>query len=175
MKTRIRIGFVLLGLAALTAAPRPPARVAGAAALHAQTPDSTAVHPEARAAIDRLWSPYCPGMMLQVCPSPGGEMLRDSIERMARSGLDADSIVEVVLADYGEEYRAEPRTEGIGGLAWYIPPIAFAAGVLVVGAFLARRRGRRSLDERVEPPSEAEEERLREAMAELDASERPDF
>jgi cytochrome c-type biogenesis protein CcmH/NrfF len=142
----------------------------------AQAFDSTAVHPEARAAIDRLWSPYCPGMMLEVCPSPGGAMLRDSIDRMARSGLDADSIIELMLADYGEEYRAEPRSEGVGGLAWYIPPAALVAGLVVVGAFLARRRGLRRFGRPdPTPPTDADQERLREAMARLDEEERPDF
>ena len=144
-------------------------------ALSAQEPDGSGVHPEAREAIDGLWSPYCPGMMLEVCPSPGGRMMRDSIESLARSGLEADSIIELMLAEYGEEYRAEPRSEGIGGLAWYIPPAAFIAGIVVVGAFLARRRGRRPFQTSVAPPSEKEEARLREAMSELDATERPDF
>ena len=114
-------------------------------------------------------------MMLEVCPSPGGQMLRDSIESMARSGLPSDSIIELVLTEYGEEYRAEPTTEGVGGLAWYIPPAAFAVGVIVVGIVLARRRGRRPDAAPAEPPSEAEAERIRAAMSELDATERPDF
>ena len=102
----------------------------------AQEAGGTAVHPEARSAIDGLWSPYCPGMMLEVCPSPGGEMLRDSIDNMARRGLESDSIIELILVEYGEEYRAEPLTEGVGGLAWYIPPAAFIVGVIVVGIVL---------------------------------------
>ena len=138
-----------------------------------QNSESGPVHSEARSAIGRLWSPYCPGMMLEVCPSPGGEMLRDSIDRMARSGLAADSIVEVILADYGEEYRAQPRTDGVGRLAWYIPPAAILTGMVVVGGFLARRRGRRPVLSA--QPSGEDEERLRAAMSALDAEERPDF
>lgn len=138
--------------------------------------DTTRVHPEAREAIGRLWSPYCPGLMLEVCPSPGGEMLRDSIETLARSGVASDSIVELIVAEYGEEYRAIPRVEGIGGLAWYMPPVALIVGLVIVAAFLARRRGMRP-----EPagghgaPSEADEQRLRQAMSQLDEDERPDF
>jgi len=136
---------------------------------------ATELHPQARAAIDGLWSPYCPGMMLEVCPSPGGAMLRDSIGRMARAGLDADSIIEVVLADYGEEYRAAPRVDGTGGrLAWFIPPAALLVGLAVVGIILARRRGPGE-GEGVTPPSEDDRRRLAVAMAALDADEAPDF
>jgi cytochrome c-type biogenesis protein CcmH/NrfF len=141
-----------------------------------QTVDSTVVHPEARSAIDRLWSPYCPGMMLEVCPSPGGTMLRDSIDSLARSGLGSDSIVELIVSAYGEEYRAEPMAEGIGGLAWYVPPAMLVAGLIVVGAFLARRRGFGGFGGQERPPPTVDEEaRLREAMERLDADERPDF
>ncbi len=140
----------------------------------AQAYDTTSVHPEARTAIDRLWSPYCPGLMLEVCPSPGGEMMRDSIDAMARRGLSGDSIVELMLGEYGEEYLAQPRTDGVGGLAWYVPPLALVVGLLLVGAFLARRR-RGTEPPKTVTPTEAEERRLREAMAALDAEERPDF
>jgi cytochrome c-type biogenesis protein CcmH len=140
----------------------------------AQAVDSTALHPAAREAIGHLWSPYCPGMMLEVCPSPGGAMLRDSIQAMALRGLPADSIVERVLAEYGEEYRAEPKVEGVGGLAWFIPPMALVAGLVIVAVLLARRR-RGAVAGPTAPPSDEDAARLREAMARLDAEERPDF
>lgn len=159
--------IILLALAILSSALLGPAPASG------QSGDSSTVHPEARTAIGRLWSPYCPGMMLEVCPSPGGEMLRDSVESMARSGLTADSIVEVIIAEYGEEYRAQPRADGIGRLAWYVPPATLLAGLIMVGAFLTRRRGRRPVV--VTPPSDEDEERLRVAMSVLEREERPDF
>lgn len=152
--------------------------------LPAQEPDTSSVHPEARSAIDRLWSPYCPGLMLEVCPSPGGEMLRDSIESLARSGVEADSIVELILAEYGEEYRAVPEARGVGGLAWYVPPLALLAGLVVVAVFLLKRSRSRladaggasgRADEMARPLSEADERRLRDAMEQLDRDERPDF
>ena len=143
-------------------------------AVRAQEYDSTSVHPAAKEAIGKLWSPYCPGLMLEVCPSPGGAMLRDSSQAMAVRGMSADSIIERMLAEYGEEYRAQPRTEGVGGLAWYVPPAALAAGLAIVAGFLARRR-RRTPTSPASAPSEADEARLRDAMAVLDAEERPDF
>ena len=148
--------------------------------LAAQRPPATGeplqVHPEARAAIDRIRSPYCPGMMLAVCTSAGGAMLRDSIQRMAEAGLPADSIVERIIAEYGEEWRAEPRRSGVGIWAWILPPAGLIAGLAAVFLVLARRRGSAPAAEAgPEAPSPAEEARLREALEELDREEEPAF
>lgn len=141
------------------------------------TGETLRVHPEAKKAIDRIKSPYCPGEMLEVCPSPGGAMLRDSIQRMAESGLSADSIVAIVLGEYGEEFRAQPRASGAGLWAWALPPTVLLAGLGIVGVVLARRR-RLSPEEYagdtdvLDPETEA---RLREAMKEMDEAEEPVF
>jgi cytochrome c-type biogenesis protein CcmH/NrfF len=134
------------------------------------------VHPEARSAIDRLRSPYCPGLMLEVCTSSGAAELRDSIDAMARAGLPADSIVELVIADYGEEWRAVPLREGTGWWAWLMPPIALLLGLAVVAVVLVRRR---RVAMAVEEPRVAlgaeEEEKVRQALADLDESEHPEW
>ena len=132
--------------------------------------------PEAKAAIDRIRSPYCPGMMLEVCTSAGGAMLRDSIQRMAEAGLKADSIVELVIGEYGEEWRAEPLRTGVGLWAWVLPPAVLALGLGTVGLVLARRRRVRAAG--TAPPDEvsaADEARLREALKEMDEEEEPVF
>lgn len=148
------------------AAQRPPA-----------TGEPLQVAPEAKAAIDRIRSPYCPGMMLEVCTSAGGAMLRDSIQRMAESGLKADSIVELIIAEYGEEWRAEPLRSGTGLWAWVLPPAALALGLGTVALVLARRR-RIDPAEPTAPPedvSPADEQRLRDALKVLDEEEEPVF
>lgn len=86
----------------------------------------------ADAAISRLRSPYCPGLMLEVCPSSPAEALRDSIRVMAAQGRSADAIVEDVLARHGEEWRAVPKRSGAGLLAWLILPLALVVGGLVL-------------------------------------------
>jgi cytochrome c-type biogenesis protein CcmH len=153
------------------------ASAAGTAA--AQIPpasgEALSVHPEAKGAIDKLLSPYCPGMMLEVCTSSGGAMLRDSIQRMAEAGLASESIVELIVADYGEQWRAEPQRSGAGMYAWLLPPAAIVVGLSAVGIVLSRRRREkpeRDGDEEVTPE---EEQRLREALKELDEAEEPVF
>jgi cytochrome c-type biogenesis protein CcmH/NrfF len=150
----------------------------------AQTPpasgEAMTIHPEAKAAIDGLWSPYCPGMMLAVCTSSGGAMLRDSAQSWALQGLSADSIIERVVREYGEEYRAEPPAAGTGLLAWVIPPLILLAGLGAVAVVLARRRRATAAQAPSEAPlgpavPAADEARLRAALKELDEEEEPVF
>jgi len=168
-----RLAVLLLALvAAPAAAQTPPA-----------SGEAITIHPEAKAAIDGLWSPYCPGMMLATCTSPGGAMLRDSAQSWALQGLSRDSIIQRVVAEYGEKYRAEPRASGTGLLAWAIPPVIVLAGLGVVGVVLARRR-RGALAAAPTPsgaggPAQAlpaqDEARLKAALKELDEQEEPVF
>ncbi len=133
-------------------------------------------HPVADEAISRLKSPYCPGLMLEVCTSYQGALLRDSLQEMARAGLARDDLVAWVLANHGEEYLAYPRTSGRGLLAWLVPPGALLLGVGVVlvalrymkDPMLARAGAEREL-------SAEEEHRLREALKEMDEGEEPIF
>ncbi len=136
---------------------------------------SVSVHPEARQAISELRSPYCPGLMLEVCPSPDAAALRDSIDALARSGIESDSIVARVIAQYGEEWRALPRREGWGWWAWLMPFGALLVGLAAVAVVLRRRR-KEALDRLPpKPVGEEAEERLRRAMDDLEASEYPDW
>jgi len=163
-------GFVLGVLVAL---------LVGPSASPAQKPPASGealiVHPEARAAIGKLKSPYCPGMMLEVCPSPGGAMLRDSIQRMAEAGLVADSIVERILAEYGEEWRAEPLRSGTGRWAWLLPPAGIILGLVGVASVLARRRRPWAEDGPSRPIGPEEAARLKAALADLEKEDEPAF
>jgi cytochrome c-type biogenesis protein CcmH/NrfF len=158
--------------------------VLAAAPAAAQTPpasgEAMTIHPEAKAAIDGIWSPYCPGMMLAVCTSPGGAMLRDSAQAWASQGLSSDSIIERVVREYGEQYRAEPLAAGTGLMAWVIPPLILLAGLGAVAVVLARRRRSNpvpaaagSAAGRAVPAED--EARLRAAMKQLDEEEEPVF
>lgn len=125
--------------------------------LTAQQPESSAPQrpalrgaesPEARAeaqkAISDLRSPYCPGLMLEVCPSPQAEALRDSIHDLAAEGLDARALVDWMIARHGEEWRGTPLRSGAGLFAWLGPPAGLVLAGLVFFAMLRRMRGRRA-------------------------------
>ena len=155
--------FLLLCLAQPAWAQRPP-----------RSGETLEIHPEARAAIDGIKSPYCPGQMLETCPSPGAAQIRDSIQLMATEGYSSEEIIETVLASYGQQWRAEPPRAGTGLWAWILPPAALLGGLTMVGAVLARR-GRTRPSGAVGDVDPGDEERLRAALKELEEEEEPAF
>ena len=170
---------VVLALTSLLAC---PFLAPGAAEGHAQgtgveiqaPAEASQLSDVAREAINGLWSPYCPGLMLEVCTSQGGAAMRDSIGTQAASGMSADEIVDYWVAEFGEKYRAEPEFSGVGRFAWLTPYLALLTGVLIAVGVLAGRRTRTATGPAVEV-TPAEEERLATALAELDRSEAPDY
>ena len=133
-------------------------------------------HPEGDAAIDKLKSPFCPGLMLEVCAHPQSKLLRDTLQVMAHEGASSDSLVSWMLANYGEEYRAVPLTSGSGLFAWLMPPLALLGGLLAVVVALKHFRARREVGEPVSAPiSEEDESRLAQALQELKAAEEIPF
>ena len=52
-----------------------------------------------------IYSPYCPGKTLAMCPSGGAAKVRREIQDMAEGGLTKQQIKEKVLEEHGEEFR----------------------------------------------------------------------
>ncbi len=129
------------------------------------------IHPEAREAISKILSPFCPPpYLLENCPSPGAAALRDSINDMAHAGMTADSIIERVLAAHGEEYRGMPKRSGRGLLAWTIPPAVLVAGLVLVVLVLRRLKEQAPAGAQADLTDE-DRERLDAALAELEEME----
>ena len=102
-------------------------------------------------------------------------MLRDSIQVLAAAGLPADSIIEMMVAEYGEKYRAEPKSSGAGLWAWLLPPVSLVGGLLAVAGVLSRRRRDEEEPLRRSTPTVEDEARLKEALRVLDEEEEPAF
>jgi cytochrome c-type biogenesis protein CcmH len=139
-------------------------------------------HPEAEEAISRLYSPFCPGFMLENCSA--SVALRDSMQLLAYQGWTSEQIVDWMLSNYGEEYLALPEARGWGLWAWVLPPLALLAGLGMVFVALRRFRpveekepGQKSVIEAGDRRkiSAAEEERLRSAIRDIEMSEDPSF
>ena len=149
-----------------------------AAALGAAAPVSAqdrtpATEKVAVEAISEIRSPYCPGLMLEICPTQQAEMLRDSIHTMAAEGLTVSQIVERVLASHGEQYRGLPKKSGVGAWAWVMPPVVLLAGLAFVAFRLAQLRRKRvgMVEPEAAPLSDEERARLDAALRGFDREE----
>lgn len=95
----------------------------------------------ARRVAQEIMSPFCPGVTLQGCPSSQGDEMRREILAMAETGMSSDEIIDVLVAERGEEILANPSNP----LARILPALLVALGAAVAMVLMARwtrqRRG----------------------------------
>ncbi|TXD38235.1 hypothetical protein FRC98_04880 [Lujinxingia vulgaris] len=86
-----------------------------------------------------IYSPYCPGKTLAMCPSANAGVARMDIQKMASDGMEKDAIKAELLERYGEGFEVvEPPAEDNAKLLGSIFVGLIVAVVAVVA--LARRR-----------------------------------
>jgi cytochrome c-type biogenesis protein CcmH/NrfF len=142
-------GFLTLILALLASVP--------ATAADPETPAEPAGW--AHALSRDMMSPFCPGRSLADCPSPQAESLRLWIVVQESTGRSRADVEAELYERYGDTIRGAPRAEGWGLSAYAIPVLAFAAGGVLVVAFL-RRRTRVSSDAVAAPALDPELARI---------------
>jgi cytochrome c-type biogenesis protein CcmH/NrfF len=99
---------------------------------------------------EEIMSPFCDGVTLHDCPSAEADELRLEISTWARAGMTEAQILARLEDRYGSIISGSPSSP----VAWVIPLLAAAAGVVLVG-FLARRWGRAGREAPApEPPLE---------------------
>jgi cytochrome c-type biogenesis protein CcmH len=113
-------------------------------------------------------SPFCPGLLIANCPSPGAAELKETIREQLAAGLTPDSVRALLFAAYGPEIQATPPTSGFGLLAWLVPGLGLLGGGVVVTWWL-RWRGRPQAPTGATPPAldREAEARLEQELAEL--------
>jgi len=79
-----------------------------------------------------LMSPFCPGLLLADCQSSGAHDLRAEIRSRLEAGETSRDIVDDLAARYGASIRGEPAMEGVGMLAWGLPPALGVASLLLL-------------------------------------------
>jgi cytochrome c-type biogenesis protein CcmH/NrfF len=87
-----------------------------------------------------LMSPFCPGLTLATCPSPGADSLRDDIRTRLALGASPRQIRTRYAAAWGEEILGAPPWRGWGVALWLMPGIALAAAAAVLLLWLSRAR-----------------------------------
>lgn len=103
-----------------------------------------------------IYSPFCPGKTLAMCPSPNAAEVRMDIQNMARTGMTVDQIKEKVVIQYGEEFRLvdPPLLDNVGLMGILFGGMLGAGGV--VWMWSRRRKG--DLPEVNEAPPKADDE-----------------
>jgi cytochrome c-type biogenesis protein CcmH/NrfF len=100
-----------------------------------------AVETEAAKIFNSTMSPFCPGLLVANCPSPGAARMKERIRIELAAGVPPDSVRALLRAEYGDQVDAVPSARGFGLLAWATPVAALVGGGAVVIWWL-RRRGR---------------------------------
>lgn len=115
--------------------------------------------PVARAIIETMLSPFCPGLLLSSCPSPQADSLRRAIVGRAAAGESRSHIENDLIATYGDRIRAAPAADGFGLVAWVTPFVLLVLGGLLVRGWIARARRRASASPRTGAASGSATER----------------
>lgn len=103
---------------------------------HATPFEDPAMESKAHEVFMDVMSPFCPGRSLNDCPSSKAHELKDEIRSEIEGGKKKEEILEKIFSKYGDQYRAIPKTEGFGLLAWGLPCAFLAVGLgvlLIVG------------------------------------------
>ena len=97
------------------------------------------VETEASRIFNSTMSPFCPGLLIANCPSPGAADLKEQIRIQLAAGVSPDSVRAALRATYGSEVDAVPPATGFGLLAWAMPIAVLLGGGIVVAWWLRRR------------------------------------
>ena len=108
------------------------------------------VETEASRIFSSTMSPFCPGLLIANCPSPGAAELKEQIRVQLAAGVPPDSVRAQLRATYGSQVDAVPPAAGFGLLAWVMPAVALLGGGVVVAWWL---RGRGTVPARSERPA----------------------
>ncbi|MFI5398659.1 MAG: cytochrome c-type biogenesis protein CcmH [Candidatus Binatia bacterium] len=74
--------------------------------------------------------------------SPVAEQLRQELRTMLAGGATETQVVDAFVAKYGERILAAPKPQGFNLLAYVLPFVALALGLVVIALTLPRRRPR---------------------------------
>jgi len=83
--------------------------------------------------------------------SPISDEIRDQIRAAVASGKTETEILDAFVATYGERILAAPKPQGFNLLAYVLPAVAIAVGLLII-AVVMRRHGPQA--PKAGPPSE---------------------
>lgn len=94
---------------------------------------------------NEVYSPFCPGKTLAMCPSPAAAEVRRDIQKMAEEGVAKEEIKTRIIEEYGDEFKLEepPLTDNLGLLGM----IAFGLFLAFLAVWVISRRSARELSD----------------------------
>ena len=138
-------------------------------------PPPTTLAQEAHQIATTLRCPICEDLSVADSPAPLAAQMRQQISQELAAGKTADQIRANFVASYGDTVLLSPPHQGVGQIAYVLPFVVVAAGVLA--AWMLLRGGRRAAtatppsrgrpDARQSDLSVADRDRLAEALARL--------
>ena len=87
-----------------------------------------------------LMSPYCPGLTIATCPSPGADSLREDIRARLDRGETPRAIRASYVADWGERVLGAPPLREWGVLLWFAPGVLLVFGLVALTLWLRTLR-----------------------------------
>lgn len=111
-----------------------------------------------------IYSPYCPGKTVAMCPSGGASDLRQEIQGMVADGKTKDEIKEAIIDQYGEEYRMVDPPDSDNYTLLGVIGGAFIICLLAIWLL----SGRRKVDTGPDPEDSSDDELSADEQAYLD-------
>ncbi len=109
-------------------------------------------------------SPFCPGRLLQDCPSGKATELKDAIRLRLEQGESSEAVIDSLYNTYGDEIRALPRDNFMGLLAWLMPVAFLLIGFLIFYRWTLKKTGVTEGAAQGQPLSEQELQRLQKEL-----------
>ncbi len=79
-----------------------------------------------------LYCPVCENIPLDVCGTQACAQWRDLIREKLSQGWSEAQIKQYFVDQYGDRVLATPPARGLNWLVYLVPPVAIAAGVLIL-------------------------------------------
>jgi cytochrome c-type biogenesis protein CcmH len=107
------------------------------AAVRRSSPDAT-LEERTRNVAAQLRCPVCQGLSLADSPSELALEMKDVVREQLAAGRTPDQVKAYFVAKYGEWILLEPPAHGVNVVAYLLPGLALAAGLVVVWIALRR-------------------------------------
>jgi len=103
-------------------------------------------------------SPFCPGKLLEDCPSSAASELKDKIRARIVGGESEESINKYLFSVYGDAMRAAPKTSGFGLVAWLAPAVFLVLGLMIFMVWVKKNGDANQPEKQKAPVTEWESE-----------------